>query len=49
MSNNGIELEMKPQVIARNQKLTGLDKGYVIPINVSAGKFHLIISEANPL
>lgn len=48
MSNNGIELEMKPQVVQKDPKLMGLGKGFVIPIYLSSGKFDLIISDFIP-
>lgn len=47
MSNNGIELDLKPQGILSGQILTGLQTGYVIPFYLSSGKLDLIIYGAH--
>lgn len=44
MSNNGVELDMKPQEVVRNHTVKGSDKIYVITCNMSWGKFDLLIS-----
>lgn len=48
MSNNGIELEMKPQQTLEGKTLVGLEKGFVIPIFISDGHFDLILSQVTP-
>lgn len=48
MSNNGLELEMKPQQMEKDVKLINLDQGYVIPVCLSWGSFDLIISDSAP-
>ncbi len=44
MSNNGVELDMKPQEVVKNHSLKGSDKIYVITCNMNWGKFDLLIS-----
>jgi CheY-specific phosphatase CheX len=44
MSNNGVELDMKPQDVLRKHIIKGSDKIYVITCNMNWGKFDLLIS-----
>ncbi len=44
MSNNGIELEMKPQTVVKDYSTENPDKDYVITCRLSLGEFDLIIS-----
>ncbi|MFZ7101458.1 MAG: hypothetical protein ACOWWO_02225 [Peptococcaceae bacterium] len=43
MSDQGLELEMKPQMFCGDHKITGLEKGYIVPIRLSFGKLDLIL------
>lgn len=43
MSNNGIELEMKPQTVVEGYKTESADKAYIITCRLNWGKFDLII------
>lgn len=43
MSNNGLALEMKPQLVSRENKLKGLKKGYIISCYLTWGKIDIII------
>jgi CheY-specific phosphatase CheX len=44
MSNNGVELDMKPQDVVQKHTINGSDKIYVISCNMNWGKFDLLIS-----
>lgn len=44
MSNNGVELEMKPQVVTKDSIVKNSEKAYVISCYMTWGKFDLIIS-----
>ncbi|MDA8096200.1 MAG: hypothetical protein M0028_01275 [Clostridia bacterium] len=48
MSNNGVELEMKPQLIGQNKTVTGLGTGCIVPVYLRSGRFDVIISDSNP-
>lgn len=43
MSNNGIELDMKPQDLCQNQALSGLKKGYKMVLTLPWGTVDIII------
>lgn len=44
MSNNGVELEMKPQTVAEGYTLKITGKAYIISCHMTWGKFDLIIN-----
>jgi CheY-specific phosphatase CheX len=44
MSNNGVELDMKPQDVLQKHTIKGSNKIYVITCNMNWGKFDLLIS-----
>lgn len=44
MSDQGIELDMTPQEAKQNATLDGLQSGYRVTINLSNGKFDLLLS-----
>ena len=44
MSNNGVELDMKPQDVLQQHIIKGSDKIYVVTCNMNWGKFDLLIS-----
>lgn len=46
MSNNGMELELKPPETRENVSTTGMQKCYVLPVCLSSGKFDLLLSES---
>lgn len=48
MSNQGIELEMNPQIVGNQVTLTDLAGTYIIPIYLSHGKIDLIVSAQKP-
>lgn len=43
MSNNGVELEMKPQAVKKGATINGSRKAYIVSFHLSWGKFDLII------
>lgn len=44
MSNNGVELEMNPQMVVENYKAVSAKKTYIITCHLNWGKFDLLIS-----
>ena len=44
MSNNGVELEMKPQAVTKDITIKGTGKAYIISCHMTWGTFDLLIS-----
>ena len=44
MSNNGVELEMKPQIVSKDTMVKSKVKGYIISCHMTWGDFDLIIN-----
>lgn len=44
MSNNGVELEMQPQMVAENHTFSNPGKAYVISCHMTWGKFDVILA-----
>lgn len=49
MSNNGVELEMKPQLVDHNRTMAKLGTSCIVPMFLNTGRCYLIVSNTAPV